>query len=431
MNKNIKIKTITPIHVGSGNKIETFDYFWSGNKLFVLNQDEIFNFIFSKNNEYLDDFNQWIEEKANIMSQFGHKTAKSSYKLNPIDFVSGKIRDNKLKKEIIDKFYNDELIHYVIGDAINPNSKDVSTLLKSANNEVYIPGSSLKGVVRTALLNEAIYNLENPNKVKDILSQKTRNIQDRPKKKDLVRFADEIINYLVNGDIDKNGKSHFDAKYDIFKFIKISDSLNSYTTKDVCKLVDTKLFKINGKIDPQAPVIEVILPETEFEFILDIDVEYIKSIAKSVQNETNKEKHKFVWRRFFDVMDFVFGTSKEEILNKTNEEIFNIIYEVIKSSILNFSTALFNKSKLLPNTNSEYAIKLGWASGFPATTLFDSFTNEELGMKEIYKNALEKFEIGLKGRNTNLDLDKFPISQRIELSDQKNKIPLGWVDVIM
>jgi CRISPR/Cas system CSM-associated protein Csm5 (group 7 of RAMP superfamily) len=91
----MKLKTLSPVHIGSGNKIEPFEYITIGNKYYRMNLDKCFEFIFSEKEGALDQFNSWIEESAYNMWQNPNQ-AVANFQFDFFGFIKNKLHDNAL-----------------------------------------------------------------------------------------------------------------------------------------------------------------------------------------------------------------------------------------------------------------------------------------------------------------------------------------------
>lgn len=118
----IKIKTLTPIHIGSGEALSPLDYFIENGKFFRIDMDGLFN------------DKEFILKKEDFIN----KISKGER------FITRILDKNLLKKHIL----------YIIPaekSAENRNPIEVKVFIKSAGR-VFIPGSSFKGSILSALI---------------------------------------------------------------------------------------------------------------------------------------------------------------------------------------------------------------------------------------------------------------------------------------
>lgn len=199
----LKCKILSPIHIGTGSEIEPFDYIIKENKFykislenFLLNLDnrdkEKFNILVSKNN--VNEIRKFIIENWDA----------EKYAVEFFCDVSTEV--NKIYQENINNIENQLLINPFIRAKVN--------------NLPYIPGSSIKGAIRTAIISELG---KKKNYIKNI-----RNIEA------------EVLNC-------QNDNGFLDPKKDPFRAIKISDGFLSLNSTIILKIVNVSKDKF-GKL---------------------------------------------------------------------------------------------------------------------------------------------------------------------------------------
>jgi len=199
----LKCKILSPIHIGTGSEIEPFDYIIKENKFykislenFLLNLDhrdkEKFNLLVSKNN--VNEIRKFIIENWDA----------EKYAVDFFCDVSPEV--NKVYQENINHIENQLLINPFIRSKVN--------------NLPYIPGSTIKGAIRTAIISELA---KKKNDIKNI-----RNIEA------------EVLNC-------QNDKGFLDPKKDPFRAIKISDGFLTINSTVILKIVNVSKDKF-GKL---------------------------------------------------------------------------------------------------------------------------------------------------------------------------------------
>lgn len=125
-----KLTAITPIAIGSGNKIYPFEYWQEGDKISVGNFEKLINALmdaeWEKNYKKLLDLFADISRKTflDMLKSFRLESRKSEFVVREIEKGS----DESIETEI------EEFIAH-------------------PNGNIFIPGSSIKGAIMTALLN--------------------------------------------------------------------------------------------------------------------------------------------------------------------------------------------------------------------------------------------------------------------------------------
>ncbi|MHA1668735.1 MAG: type III-A CRISPR-associated RAMP protein Csm5 [Candidatus Heimdallarchaeaceae archaeon] len=123
--KKVKVETLTPIFVGSGESVDFFNYVFDGKNINVISIDKL-----SKTS--LDPVN--LTNK--LLSEKDISKVLRCYGLDYKDFVDFSI-------EVGDSLRSSFLTHHI---------RRISLFIRDKEGKLYLPGSSLKGALRTALL---------------------------------------------------------------------------------------------------------------------------------------------------------------------------------------------------------------------------------------------------------------------------------------
>lgn len=440
MRFKLKIKTLSSIHIAKGENLEINDYWINNGVYYRLNIDRIYLKIFGSNPNNIKFFNDWINHKVYNASSINTHVRNIDKKLSVFDFIVESLKDKKLEDEIKKGILTGELALYEF--KVNAvTSKQISELMKTPGNEAYLPGSSIKGLLRNALLNYTIYiNQEDARISKILRSIFSKNPRDLRKKD-----RNELEEYCFNAGYSRNNNENFnDAKFDIFKFIKVTDS-TSLPSKDTCHLAELNLLFSNGKIQGQLPGFEVINPNSEFEATLDINISALKAVSKYFL--TTNERNRRNWVKLDKVLKLSFGIENKDIIEKEESEIAEIIIKRINNSIENLSLQLINLDSLWWGDKKGYAdeiekfpdnsLKIGFGSGFYATTIYSSVLDEEYNnidkkhLKSFYNLLLKRTRRKNENNNYNeqIPLEYLPKTRHIEIIGKNNYKPFGWISV--
>jgi CRISPR type III-A-associated RAMP protein Csm5 len=310
------------------------------------------------------------------------------------------------------------------------NIKQVAEIIKTANNELYIPGSSIKGMLRNVLMNYTIRNMED----KNIIKQKIQRGGNNPK-----NFAKDVEEYIFNCGYKKSGLPDYqDAKYDLMKFIQVSDT-NTISCEEGGRIANPELYYNNGQVKQKVSIIEAIKEEIQFSFRISMDTAVIKAIARKISIIPRNKRTD--WLDFNSKIIELFGLDIQTIFN--DEAIGEKILKIIMDSIVDFSAGIIYKEQEWADRNKnggnvatrmmhyynnlpKNAVKLGWASGFPGITAFDALVSSDT-TKEPYMQAIERFHI----IQEYLDQDdkEFPKTHRFETFSNTKINPIGWVSI--
>nr|WP_295722793.1 type III-A CRISPR-associated RAMP protein Csm5 [uncultured Methanobrevibacter sp.] len=255
------------------------------------------------------------------------------------------------------------------------------------NDKFFIPGSSLKGAIRTSLL----YNLINADDIPEDIVQK------RSGKYRIKRGAcDNFINKIFSA---PKGNS---AQNSIMRFLQISDSTvakfpHVYDLKTI-KAKPTGTFEDHGRNGRVIKTyVETIGRKTSLKFSLN------NTVNDDVLNRIGIEDKKYL---------ISLKNIKESIYNFSNDIIDHEIEfyeEYDRPSIKKTYEKLSKWNKL-----DKPLIKLGSGSGLLATSIALKIKNEDIQrFEEIRQSFRRSYEY------------EFPKSRKITSTD----LPLGWVQL--
>lgn len=273
----IRINTLSPVFIGSGESITKKEY------------------IFDRMNNKYYIFDSMKLTKG--LSKRGLLNAYLDYLCNSSENLSSWFQINNIKKNDYLKYVKYELnakdIDTELRGKNSVSNKELICFVKNAYGLPYIPGSSLKGAIRTALLandimkNQNKYSAQREKVMYSIDSMKAFNkrvLQREMKEIEMVSF-----NTLNRSDDRKN------AVNDIMTGIRISDS-KPLVLDDIvlCQKVDLTLDGRSNKL----PILrECIRPNTNIEFDLTIDTSLTTitavDILKAIEEFTIKCQNSF------------------------------------------------------------------------------------------------------------------------------------------
>ena len=134
----MKITALGPIHVGDGKKLKKIEYIYDkqNNRVVVLDTTKTYSYLEQEGK--LGRFQEYI-----LSPEKGHKDEDNSK-----DIFSFLLKEN-ISKEIWESWKSYD---YDITEREDTSLKEIHSFVKDANGRPYVPGSSIKGMIRTALL---------------------------------------------------------------------------------------------------------------------------------------------------------------------------------------------------------------------------------------------------------------------------------------
>lgn len=348
----VKIITKSPVHIGSGESYSASEFIQSkaksqGKVIETIKRIDISEYFMS-----LDK-----KEQENFLKKLSSKRFKlSSIKDNLKDYGLYTSR-NKCQE-------------------FNPD-KDIVEMIKTLN-QIYIPGSSIKGAIKTALLynslnDEDISMLKHPRNINKIVKHK---------------FSSSYVSNSPQGDI--------------MRFLQVSDS-STRKFPSIYEVYPIMASSKNGKTFYQER-----LNKTNYIETIELDEKLSFELNNNFSNDVHRElRFKENQIKLIDVnyiKESVFAFSKALINHELD---FSIDYGI--DSLIDYYTDL---EKI--NSPEKPLLKIGSGSGFLATTVALKVKN-----KKFYENIRKS----LRTKTYNYEFPKSRKITRIE------GMPLGWVQL--
>ena len=427
------IKTITfeskifsPIHISDGKKISAMEYIKDieNKKIYFIKSDKLIDYIISQKG--INDY----KKIAEIFSMVPSNLNKNPFSLN--EFFNKNLLN-------INKFIsNKENILYSVpieGDITH--NIEIETCIKLYNYKPYIPGSTIKGFIRTAILyyylkkekekNPSLFN-KISNDIIDILKE-----ENNINKKSFANIENYINNMIFVYGTDKNNlnklKKKPDGQKDIFRFIAIPDISNDKFELIILmkkrKILKKSAIENNYNLsNNEIPVFcEVIKPKGD-SFTIEIKINICQLQKKEIYNNFQEILQNIFSIKSINDPDF-FGKIRNTIIKSI---------QVFSSDLLQFEeryipdSEQLNAIKEFMNKNNEvFFINIGKYTNFFAKTITLLFKDK----KEIYDKTIKSILI-LRNKkyldSDNLDeiINIFPSTFNIIKHNNEEKFP-GWI----
>lgn len=254
---DLVFRTQGPLFIGSGKQYGKTEYLFSSTdkKYIVLNELKFIDFLIKNN--LLDAYESFIMQSQPDLLDF---------------FRSWRVDDQTLLQ--LAQYTGDS------GDVLKEerSRKNIVCFVRNGRNEIYIPGSSIKGALRTALLWEILKSTR--------LSEGLINAR-----------AKEIEASLLNT-LPHYAKHPNDMLNSVLKSIQVADS--APLDNNALFLTDKQDISVQGQAKPLSALVrECIKPGTEFRMRLTIDTSIqknitLKTIEQAIANFGKTYKDTFV-----------------------------------------------------------------------------------------------------------------------------------------
>ena len=265
----MEMEVLTPVHIAGADyksKLNKTEYIFNPNTndLTIIDNNKFIDFLIKKKiiDKYMDEIRE--NNKLNLF-----------YFLKNSDLYKNKDR-NKILYEDLRGFTKKSYKNLDIELKIKENEKkenlnNITLLNKNVKDEVYIPGSSIKGALVNLLL--VSYIINNRDEFVNEIKQIENEVEDLDKGN--FKFSQKKLKDIINKIQEKILYENFSNKK-IKKFgISISDSYENKKDIDVNFYQDID-EKIKDKKESYLPVVrEYIEPKNIFEFDITLDFELL------------------------------------------------------------------------------------------------------------------------------------------------------------
>ncbi len=280
----MSLTTLSPIFIGSGETLNKSAYFYFGKEVNVIDEKKLVKL---------------LRSRRGLFEEF--MSYASAGNLNLTKFLENNIPN--FKNLDISKY---KLMYH--SNAITTKGKKglngINTFIKSSNGKPYIPGSSIKGFIRTALIASEIR--KNKDRYTDFFNSKR-------KLKDLDVLEDMALSNIFTEVLDKSNfkfseKDFSDFKDNpniLFKFFMVSDS----DEVSLDKLFVGKQYDFTTKTNTvkSLPIfMEFIRPLTTFNFTITIDKSIVDYFDISLISKILTD----YFKQYTDIIDCIYEYAK-------------------------------------------------------------------------------------------------------------------------
>ena len=376
-----KLIPLTPIHIGSGNEIEPYDYVIKNGVFYRINSMDIFENLNDKEKEL---FTSKIEEGLISFRTYIRDIYKEDF---------GYIYKSDVDKNFENK-YNQKLNG---AKSRNENSEFVIKEFMGGLRGKYIAGSSLKGSIRGAYIydklpNSINYKLERNTRIKTMPPVLYDTYSKPVTSKKIKNIMDEEFNKQA---FEMTSLSPF---IDPFKRLTITDTAEY---SDVSKIVECKRVSINKETKEfkkgSSDYLEVLkskyADDVENSLEFNISIRYLGkegiSLMKNYYDGSKNNRREFGEILTFDQMDLIesINSKMKEVLeeeikfyNRTTNNEIKDLYEELKREFDSLE-------------ENEAIIRLGTGSGFATFTHLLKSTNKNIRSSSRVL-AEEKYPMG-------------------------------------
>ncbi|EHM37598.1 type III-A CRISPR-associated RAMP protein Csm5 [Anaeroglobus geminatus] len=306
--KNFEIECLSPVHVGSGDKLTAAEYIFDekARQVYFVDQARWIQFLYRK--KLTDEFSRYIEQTAGLLGRKGpfrgqllwEWLTQKGIRPDEIRNLAGTIGHVHTNNPLIDR------------RSVN----DIARNVTDAFGSVYVPGSSIKGAFRTGILSDIVF------KHKGTYSDQWRcveriifNARTRKDTDQLGPIRDKLEKMVFHRlDLrDEHGKSCQGAVNDVLRGLIVSDATCVEPVRNtvIVQKLDGSLAKSESMNPCRLPLFRECIPAgTRLRFSVTADLSMLKEIGIESIDEVFSATRKYIERNLkFQELAFtrVFG----------------------------------------------------------------------------------------------------------------------------
>ena len=356
-----RIQLTSPLlHIGSAvSRLNPFEYVQTAKRVFLPNQDVLAGALQKRG--FLQDYIQCVENRQDLTNlledAFGDRWQTTTNDQGEALFPAHKV----LQK------WTDQRI------------TDLRPMIRNGMDQLYIPGSSIKGAIRTAIAYHLLkyadqYNVPRPQQVSEIerkLRQSMGELKQRAKFFDDRLMMDTLFSDFDLMVDDRTIQTRKGPNTDFMRAVHVSDSEPLIEQEVVNK--KGQIGKLNLAIASEV-IVSSRFPDYRAKYRAPIYAEMVRLVQ--TQFSINLDTKMLSWFRHSQGMQIPFQTIDEllklcqefaqdqwdfehnywqKLKNNSNAQGKNLDFSAIRS--------------FYEPENCPYGLRIGWASGMPGTTV--------------------------------------------------------------
>ena len=343
----LSLTIVSPTNIGGPEKLTTKDYMYNydAGEVYLLNNYEWFRFLARHNK--LAEFELYMQD------EMIRPNGRTMY-----DWAKNAIGASQLTKDTLRSAIGSIMKSSIYNKGRKNSLNDITPQIRGANGDVYIPGSSIKGVIDSAIISHMLRN----NKVfRSNVQRELRKVLDVYKRKNarsLFKDIFKMVNLAILKHIhvltNNEGKPFKGILASAFRGISISDAMPMGVIKtEVLKKEDSCIDEDGTHAISVHR--ECILPNQKFSFTVTLDTAMTKEIGI---------------------------TSIDQVLDILQED-FDVTHKLLASKFKKVSPSVF---KALDSANAYIGSNTGFIQ---KTIIMAAFTDDEKTGIDIIRAILD------------------------------------------
>lgn len=396
----VTLEVLTPVHVGSGDTVNALGYLREGDALHVVDPDRWTEWLGQQGRA--EQFVGWMERVLQITDRQQQRGVS----------LTRFVREELRRRDIVPIAEKTARYSLKMEGCGEPEPlRGFKTHIRDARGRAYLPGSSLKGAIRTALIEELLLADEGVNRrlAQPLHRTLEREGQKRPHESDkqwarrmksaIGRFWQNVEYRLIRG---SNEQGEMTAHYDLLRFVLVSDSeplpQEQVSLRKVCS---------EGTRRPTDTWIEALRPGASTRFTLSLVPDAPLELLKLAD----------------DLRDYLVWETLMEVLYERAER------RLARELQYAYPPAVRNRLQELRTRNRPDAplLCVGWGQGYLGTTVMGLVQDERA---QEYARLIEKMRPALPRGGQGVQPNRFPKTRRAVRNAREEAVyPLGWVQL--
>lgn len=490
----LKLRTLTPLHIGDGSTLHAFDYTMLDGRFYRCSPYFFERFLEHLGGDAGDAFVNWstrimdemvkLDQERRLDPRRGRDLNQEMSRLRKEHALSGFAQSMK-KRDVFEQYLRTNAPSIpMLGEK---SKQEYRGFQRGADGQAFLPGSSVKGSIRTALLYHFLENYPKSDDIKKILSDNVALVRRDKEEATMRKFRWTPTRHLKNfGErleqlaffaemTDATGKTRRqEAQNDLLRCLLVADTLVANESMGM-ENIDLYLVKKQprgggflSQQQTQAPGVEAVLPGTRLDVRLDFNAELLLQLHRKAGDTgvgVGRETHFISWRErakvLFNLTEADFSAVPERaksdhpavaaIRKKALEHVLDCCRRFsdaqaakLKDWVGSFAQYVderrdrFMRRDIESGTQAVFAatgtrLHLGFATGFEGMTVVLHLLKNH---KKQFADIMDLFGIGdspsawknrRPGQTYQANPDRFPTSRR--LATRRDAIlPLGWLE---
>ena len=371
-----QLKTITPVHIGTGETLSQIDGFYDNGQWHRIDIDAVL-------------------------------AAIPESELNRLTIAMGQ-RDFQWGRYLPT---NQPSASYTLPCPEDPRETEIREVMKNPFGRPIIPGSSIKGIIRTALL-WGLIDDDNP-EAQEAFEYSVNYLKEQLQRRPNRSWVGQGIERHVLGK---------DPNHDLMRAVQVSDTapipieaLEMGVAWTVTLNRDGELVQKREGNREYKTFVEQIRVEQTLDFSIKIDKSLFRPLEKR-ELEYSDRQEEVICEKLAKTCNLVAKGLAEE------EAEFYDYYRL--PELANFYESFLNQIENLPA--GAFVLPLGWGTGYLAKTVTQLATG---GDNDLMIRFRRHYRLGRSRSGGDYYDDEFPKTRRVLYDRQRPKSPLGWVQI--